>query len=238
MNESNNNINGSQIRRSTELDFQTLSSFETKILEAENKISKNVEKNEWKELNKMGLFGTPGEPRKSLNSFLRNQNKLLVNVMAIFDRKAAILIRICSAIITGLIAFHEYIDLHVVNGYSISIVLIIGLLISLMLALLATKPHNFMGKWIFNKYIKPSHPSLKENLVLLIESPNLEEYQMAMKEVVNSQDLQLGNQIRANYLLSMNNKFDAMLLGFAFNIFMISVIVAGVIFLLSRFAIL
>lgn len=238
MNESNNTINGNQINRSNDLEFEKQNTIKTNILEPENKLNKNVEKTEWKEMNKMGLFGTPVEPRKSLNSFLRNQNKLLVNAMAIFDRKAAILIRICSAIITGLIAFHEYIDMHVVNGYSISIVLIIGLLISLMLALLATKPHNLMGKWIYNKYIKPSHPTLKENLVVMIESPNLEAYQMAMKEVVNSQDLQLGNQIRANYLLSMNNKFDALLLGFAYNTFMLSVIAAGVIFLLSRFAIL
>lgn len=64
---------------------------------------------------------------------------------------------------------------------------------------------------------------------------NLKEYEEAMKDVITSQDLQLGNQIRANYIIGMNNRLDAMLLSHSYNIFMLTFIIAGIVFILTRF---
>ena len=51
---------------------------------------------------------------------------------AVFDRKAAILIKICTTLISGLMVFNEYIINNVVGGNFIATALLIGLLTSLL----------------------------------------------------------------------------------------------------------
>ncbi|WP_205728656.1 hypothetical protein, partial [Flavobacterium sp. J27] len=53
------------------------------------------------------LFETKKEPRKSLQTFLRNQNKMVINSFNMIDRKAAIMIRINATIISIIIVFFE-----------------------------------------------------------------------------------------------------------------------------------
>lgn len=136
-----------------ELDAINIKFKKAKAKEAKAKLVKAKLKNSADEENAEGFYGTKVEPRKSLNSFLRNQNKYLINSIAIFDRKAALMIRICTAIISGLIAFHEYIEAHVLNGYLLSTILSIGLLISLVLSILSTKPHLHLVRNVLKKTI-------------------------------------------------------------------------------------
>jgi hypothetical protein len=75
------------------------------------------------------MFGTLSEPRKVLTWYLRNQNKIEVNLINIRDKKAAIIIRISTTVISGLIVFHDYIDKNVGNGHAVSQILIFGLLV-------------------------------------------------------------------------------------------------------------
>ena len=56
-----------------------------------------------------------------------------------------------------------------------------------------------------------------------------------MRKVIYSQDLQLGNQIRANYMLSKNNGAKALLLDVAYIVFLLTFLIVGVIFLSSKF---
>ena len=53
----------------------------------------NLEKNK-KTKEPLEIFDTKKEPRKALQTFLRNQNKLNVNAINVIDRKAAIMIRV------------------------------------------------------------------------------------------------------------------------------------------------
>lgn len=185
--------------------------------------------------NSDGRFGSPTEPRKALNSFLRNQNNFEVSAVSIIDTKAAILIRITTAVISGLIVFHDYIDDNVIYGLSITVVLIIGLLASLILSILAIKPLNkFVGNNIKNQ-VDSEYPKLEENTFFMWNSCNLKEYEDAMMKVVSSQNLQLGNQIRANFLLARNNSYKATMVMRAYNIFLITFVIAGILFLYTKF---
>lgn len=209
---------------------------QAKSKKLESKLYKDKLKKKQDKMNSVGIYGTPIEPRKSLNTFLRNQNKYLINAIAIFDRKAALLIRISTATISVLIAFHEYLDEHVINGYLISIILVIGLLCSLILSILSTKPHTSYIKRLIKNQIKPEYPLLKYNIFYSPGSADLVEYEHAMTDVVKSQDLQVGNQVRANFILAKNNDLDAQLLSYSYNIFLITFLIAGVIFIISRFS--
>lgn len=188
-----------------------------------------------KDKNAEGRYGTVSEPRKSLSTYLRNQNKLEVSMVTILDRKASILIRISTSLVSAIIIFHGYIEENVSNGHTISHILLFGLLITLVLSILATKPFLSILRRVMKKEIQPIHPGLEENNFLMMKKCDLKEYEESMEKVVQSQDLQLGNQIRANYILARNNRYKAAMLDVAYNVFLITFILVGVIFSLSRF---
>ena len=102
---------------------------EAKAAQSEIKLQKLLRKEEEARLNEEGMFGTLSEPRKVLTWYLRNQNKIEVNLINIRDKKAAIIIRISTTVISGLIVFHDYIDKNVGNGHAVSQILIFGLLV-------------------------------------------------------------------------------------------------------------
>ena len=201
-----------------------------------SKEQKLIEKSRLESINADGRFGTIGEPRKSLSTFFRNQNKLDISLVSILDRKASILINICSTIISALVVFNDFIESNVVNGRWIAIVLIIGLMITLVLAILATKPFASKIRDIINNEIKPKYPHLEQNLFAGSQLDcSLEEYEIAMEKLVQNQDLQIGNQIRASYMIGQNNRFKAKLVDMAFNIFLFSFVIVGFIYIISKF---
>jgi len=53
-----------------------------------------------KEIKYIELYKTKKEPRKSFQTFLRNQNKLYVNSMNVIDRKSAILVKLNASVLT------------------------------------------------------------------------------------------------------------------------------------------
>ena len=201
-----------------------------------SKEQKSIEKSRLEAMNSDGRFGTIGEPRKSLSTFFRNQNKLDISLVSILDRKASILINICSTIISALVVFNDFIESNVVNGRWIAITLIIGLMITLVLAILATKPFASKIRDIINNEIKPKYPHLEQNLFAGSQLDcSLEEYEIAMEKLVQRQDLHIGNQIRASYMIGQNNRFKAKLVDMAFNIFLLSFVIVGVIYVISKF---
>ncbi|MEL6865436.1 MAG: Pycsar system effector family protein [Bacteroidota bacterium] len=198
-------------------------------LEAKLGRSKVKERNEIQ--NKEGQFGTLSEPRKSLSTFLRNQNKFDVSAIAILDRKAATLIRICTTIVSGSIVFHEYINVNVNGGQIIITILVVGLLTALILSILATKPLHTYANNRMVKETKKEQANLEENIFIINESNSLKDYEVAMQKIVQSQDLQLGNQIRASYFIGKYNESKAKMIDHAYNAFLASFILAGLVFL-------
>ena len=206
-----------------------------KALELENKLKKATEKETLEAINENGIYGTKGEPRKTFQTYLRNQNRFEVRAISILDRKAAILIRISTSVITALIIFHQYIDENVAGGHLLSHFLLSGLMITLVLSILATKPYSSFSKKIHKNEIRPLHPGLEENNFIFDGKASLEEYEASMSKVVNSQDLQIGNHVRANYIVAKNNRYKALLLDAAYITFLASFLICGIIFSFSRF---
>ena len=182
-----------------------------------------------------GLYDTKKEPRKSLGIFFKNQNRLIMNSIAIADRKAAILIRVNTAIVSALIVFESYFKTTIGTNQYIIPTLIIGLSISLFCALLAAKPFSFTMFKVFRTVIKRKYPKLEANNFMLFEDVDFEAYEASMKKVVNSQDLQLGNLTRFNYFMSKSIAKNYFLLEVAYSFFILTLLVVGILYAISLF---
>jgi hypothetical protein len=222
-------INKPQMSMSAETEKQQ-NKKEAKASKQAKKQKKSKQKTKLDDSNSTGLFGTVAEPRKSLSTYLRNQNKAEISIISILDRKAAILIRISVSLITGLIVFNNYVADNVEYGSLLSQILLGGMMISLTLAILSTKPSGRLIRRFFKSSVKLNHPKTEENIFFLTHNYSLEEYEAAMQKVVHSQDLQIGNQVRANYVIATNNGIKAKILDIAYSFFLLSILVVGIFF--------
>ncbi len=181
------------------------------------------------------MYDTKKEPRKSMGVYLKNQNRLIMSSIAIADKKAAILIRINTAIISALIVFESYFEGNVSFNNQIIPVLIIGLSISLLFAILAAKPFSYIMYKVFNKIIKKKYPNLEENNFMIFEVPEFEKYELSMQKVLKSQNLQIGNLTRFNYFMSKSISRNYLQLEIAYTIFLITFIVVTVLYIRSNY---
>lgn len=156
---------------------------------------------EFKEDKVLEQFDTKKEPRKSLHTYLRNQNKLYINSFNIIDRKAAIMIRINSTIISVIIIFFNTIR-DVPHGKLIGIILTVTCFLSLMLSLNASRPHFFDAFFSFKRNIKKRQLRPEETIFIPSAASNLkiEEYEKAFDKIIKDQKLQIGNQVRAMHI--------------------------------------
>ncbi|MCR8667427.1 hypothetical protein NO995_07030 [Aestuariibaculum sp. M13] len=157
------------------------------------------------------LFHSKKEPRKALQTFLRNQNKLVINSFNMIDRKAAIMIRINATIISVIIVFFDYVK-DIKMGNYIGGIMVVASFISLILAINASRPHIFKLYRRFKNKIGGKYLGLEHKVfsVGMFDREPLEDYLKAYDKVLKSQELQVGNQIRTMYLLEKYTK-DAFL---------------------------
>lgn len=181
------------------------------------------------------FYDTKKEPRKSLGVYLKNQNRLIMSSISIADKKAAILIRINTAIISALIVFESYFQANSAFNDKIVPILIIGLSISLIFAILAAKPFSFTMYKVFNKTIKKKYPKLEENNFMLFELPDFDEYETSMKKVLKSQNLQIGNLTRFNYFMSKSIARNFFQLEIAYTIFLITILIVTVLYISTNY---
>ena len=188
----------------------------------EDKSEVIVEKKPKKE---RGLYYTKKEPKKSFSVYLRNQNKFIITSLSIADRKAMIMIRINSTLVSALIVFHDYIADYVQQGGTIASILIVGNVLSLICSIIAAKPNGWQIHTIFKKDIDPKYPNLEENNFMIFRNLcSFDDYEKSMDKVVNSQELQIGNQVRANYVLMKYIVSKYLLLDLAYGLFLLSFI--------------
>ena len=180
-------------------------------------------------------YDTKKEPRKSFGVYLKNQNRLIMSSISIADKKAAILIRVNTAIISALIVFESYFDENAPFNEQIIPVLIIGLSISLIFAILAAKPFSYTMYSVFNKTIKKKYPNLEENNFMLFEVPDFEEYELSMKKVLKSQNLQVGNLTRFNFFMSKSISRNYVQLEIAYTVFLITFLIVTVLYITSNY---
>lgn len=173
---------------------------------------------------------------KTLDTFLKNQNRLLMNSISIADKKAAILVRLNTTLVSGLIVFESYFDSSFnLNQYIVPF-LIVGLSISLLFAVLVAKPFSFILYKILNKEIKSVYPKLEQNNFFLIDKIPFDEYEESMKKVIDSQHLQIGNLTRFNYFMSRSISQKFVLLEVAYGAFLLTLFGVLILYLISKFS--
>lgn len=199
-------------------------------------MSTKEEKKEFSEKNNKGLFGTAVEPRRSFQSFLRTHTKILISAVSILDRKGAVLIRINTTLITATIVFGSYIDEQVKFGGVISSILLVGLIISLFLAILGQKPTVTEVRKLFPGPRLNQDIEIEQGLFLQNSmDTDYEKLEEAAQKVVHSQDLQIRNQLRAMHMLSVHNECKAALIDKAYTVFIVTFILVCVSTLVFRF---
>lgn len=218
-----------------DLEIADLKYRQARAEEAELKLQQTREKIGQMQSNIVGKFGSVNEPRKSLSTYLRNQNKFEVSAIGILDRKAGMLIKICPTVISGVIVFHEYIDANVAGGHAIIIVLLVGMFISLILSILSILPASRGFDKILERKVKPHYPKYKEFSFFTWGFNSFEDYDTATEEVVKSQDLQIGHMMIANFVLGTSNTTIAKYLNLAYYSFLLSFVLAGVAFVLAKY---
>ncbi|OAV45141.1 hypothetical protein [Lewinella sp. 4G2] len=173
---------------------------------------------------------------KTLDTYLKNQSRLLMSSISIADKKASILIRLNTALVSSLIVFESYFNVNLsLNQYFVP-VLIIGLSISLLFAILVAKPFSYKLYAVLNKVVKSSYPKLEENNFFLIDDVSFSDYEASMEKVVESQDLQIGNLTRFNFFMSKSISQKFVLLEIAYTIFFLTLFSVLVLYLFSKFA--
>ncbi len=173
---------------------------------------------------------------KTLDTYLKNQNRLLMSSISIADKKAAILVRLNTTIVSGLIVFEGYFDASInLNQYIIPF-LIGGLSVSLLFGILVTKPFSFNLYRTLNKVIKVSYPKLEENNFFLIDNIPFDEYEESMDKVIDSQELQIGNLTRFNYFMSKSISKKFVLLEIAYSVFLLTVVGVLILYMVSKFS--
>lgn len=167
-------------------------------------------------------FDTPSEPRKAFATYMRNQNKMYVNAVNVIDRKAAIMIRVNSTIISAIVIFFRNIQ-ELPGGTVLGLVFVFFSFISLMSAINASRPHVFHIFRNFRKQVLIKHDKLEENMFALGVNGDvtLEEYEAAYNKIVNSQSLQIGNQVRTMYLFEKRQRDSFYHIELAYIAFMI-----------------
>lgn len=146
------------------------------------------------------LYYTKKEPRKSFSTFLRNQNKAYINAFNMIDRKAAIMIRVNSMIISAVVIFFDRVS-DIPFGAFIGIVMVVCSFSSLMFAINASRPHLFAILKRANK-LKEKYPKIEETVFTVGANTDvtLEAYEEAFNKLIKSQELQVGTQVRTMYL--------------------------------------
>ena len=122
--------------------------------------------------------------------------------MNMIDRKSAMMIRVNSTIISGIVVFFSHIK-EIENGMFLGVVMVITSFASLVFSLFASKPNSSLMAKNHAKKVMAKYPEIAKNIFLIgmHSKVPLAEYEEAYDELVHSQSLQIGNQVRAMYVL-------------------------------------
>lgn len=181
------------------------------------------------------LYWTKKEPKKAFATFQRNQNKFLVNSLNQIDRKAAIMIRINTTLITGMVVFSKYVA-GINGGQVIGLVLIICCFISLVLSVFAAKPPlRRFSKEIKTKLgDKYSEPVYRLFVVGLMSDVTLDSYEKGYTKIVQNQELAIGNQIRTHYVMELGIRKGFQMLEYSYNAFLAGFLITVCVFLAAN----
>jgi len=184
----------------------------------------------------LDIFETKKEPRKALQTFLRNQNKLQVNSINIIDKKAAIMIRVNSMIISAIMIFFTKIEVIPFGNY-IGVILITACFLSLMFALNASRPNSIKQLFIFKRETAQKNIKPEERIFIAGAAADLspDEYEEAFNKIVNNQKLQIGNQVKAMQVFEKHIKNSFIHIEISYLAFMLGFVSTVILFVIGRY---
>lgn len=182
-----------------------------------------------------GLYYTKKEPRKSFSTFMRNQNKMYVNAFNMIDRKAAIMIRVNSTIISAIVIFFERVS-DIPFGFFIGITMVVFSFASLMFAINASRPHLLSLFRRNKKHVQQKYPDLEQTMFSLGTNGevSLEDYEVAYDKLLNSQELQVGAQVRTMYVFETQTRNAFSHIELAYLCFMVGFVIAVISFVVGN----
>ncbi len=180
-----------------------------------------------------GLEGD--DPRRATQTFFRSNYRNHINLSAIADNKANIMISVNSILISVLITFLSYRNIGETQPMillPVVIFLVTGL-VSLIFAVLSARPKVTM---LHNTPDIPQ-PERRKNLVFFgnFVSMDLHDYEEAMDEVFRDSSLMYGNMVRDLYHLGKVLEKKYRYLTVSYNIFMVGFIATVLTFLVALF---
>jgi hypothetical protein len=173
-------------------------------------------------------------PLRTMQTFFRSNYRNHINLSAIADNKANIMISVNSILISVLITFLSYRNISTSNPMillPVVIFLVTGLT-SLTFAVLSARP-----KVTSLNVAKKSKAEIRKNIVFFgnFVTLKLEEYEEAMDEMFRDGELLLGNMTRDLYFLGKVLDKKYRYLTVSYNIFMVGFVVTVVMFLVMLF---
>lgn len=176
----------------------------------------------------------PGIPNRGIQSYFRSIYRVHINLSAIADNKANIMISVNAILISVLISLLSYKNISETNPQIMLPVLlfIVTGLSSLIFAVLSARPKvSYPNKGITDKSI------LKRNAVFFgsFVTMKLDEYEDVMDEMFKDGSLIYGNMIRDMYFLGkvLDKKYQHLII--SYNIFMIGFALTVMSFLVILF---
>lgn len=166
-------------------------------------------------------------PGRGVESMLRLTARNQINLSSIADNKANILISINSIVLTVLVS----IGIGRISDYPVitvpAIVFIITCLVTIVLAILSTRPKISSGK-----FTKEDIHNKRVNLLFFgnFYKMEMEEYEWAMKEMMADSDYLYSSMIRDQYSLGKVISKKYRLLRVAYTVFMIGIIISSILF--------
>ena len=164
---------------------------------------------------------------RGVESMLRLTARNQINLSSIADNKANILISINSIVLTVLVS----IGIGRISDYPVitvpAIVFIITCLVTIVLAILSTRPKISSGK-----FTKEDIHNKRVNLLFFgnFYKMEMDEYEWAMKEMMADSDYLYSSMIRDQYSLGKVISKKYRLLRVAYTVFMIGIIISSILF--------
>jgi len=204
--------------------FQLLHTLREKKPKKGKKKAKKLQTENKKLLNKLEKEKLPG---RGVESMFRLTARNQINLSSIADNKANILISINSIVLTVLLS----IGIGKISDYPVitvpAIVFIITCLSTIVFAILSTRPKISSGK-----FTEEDIHNQKVNLLFFGNFYNMkmEEYEWAVKEMMDDQNYLYSSMIRDQYSLGKVISQKYRLLRIAYTIFMVGLILSSILF--------
>jgi hypothetical protein len=206
------------------------------LAQAIHQTRQELEKRLEKEEERSGPYGQleKGVPTRGAQTFFRTNYRNHINLSAIADNKANIMISVNAILISVLITFLSYRNIGE-NKPEILLPVVIFLvtgLASLIFAVLSARPKVTM----LNPQGTPV-AEVRHNIVFFGNFVNLglEQYEEAMDELFNDSQLLYGNMVRDMYYLGKVLEKKYRYLSISYNLFMVGFIATVLTFLIALF---